>query len=93
MTTTLRPEDINLRDASGNWIIGTIGPFQVQAKAFAEPSNYGMPEDQRISILCVTLLGTPRTVLYNYDRGDLMTDHLKAEGLAEIVDAIAKRIR
>lgn len=92
MTTTATIPN-NLKAKDGNWITGTVGPFQVQAKAFAETSQYGMPEDARISKLWVALPGTPRIELYNFDRGDLDKNHLTVEGLAEIVAAVAAAIK
>lgn len=85
MTTTTS----TLRKTDGNWIIGAVGPFEVEAKAFEDVSGYGMAEDGRISKLWVALPGTPRVVLYDYDRGDLVKDHLTVDGLAEIVAAVA----
>lgn len=86
-------EHDDLRPAGSDWIVGNVGPFQVQAKAFAEESSYGMEQDRRISTLWVALPGTPRTVLYDFDRRDLLKNHLTAEGLAEIVAAVAKTIK
>lgn len=81
----------NLRHASGNWIIGTVDGLKVQAKAFDEPSQYGMAEDGRISKLWVS---TPTgLVLYDYDRNDLSVDYLNAEGLATVLAAVARVIR
>ena len=83
-----------MKPKPGNWITGTVGPFLVQAKCFEDGSHYGMPEDDRISKLWIALPGTSdkgRTCLYNYDRG-LDTDHMTAEGLAEVVAAVARKI-
>jgi hypothetical protein len=51
-----------------------------------------MDADNRISKLWVALPGTPRVVLYDWDRGELMKDHLTDEGLTEIVAAVAEQI-
>jgi hypothetical protein len=81
-----------LKDRGGNWLMGQVGGFEVQAKVFTEPSSFGMELDRRISKLWVALPGTPRTVLYNYDRG-LDVNHLKDDALAEIVKAVGSRIK
>jgi hypothetical protein len=82
------PESTLALDCNGRWITGTVGTFEVQALAFVEGSDeYGMPEENRISKLWVALPGTPRVVLYNYDRG-LDKNHLNAEGLAEMIAAV-----
>lgn len=85
MTTTT---EINLRRDSGNWLTGNVGPFEVQALVFDEGSQYGMPKNARISKLWVALPGSPRVVLYDYDRGDVLKDHLTVEGLSMVVDAV-----
>jgi hypothetical protein len=88
----------NLRSHSGsNWITGMVGPFQVQALAFTEGSlTYGMPAERRISKLYVAMPKTSSisgTVLYSFDRGELETNHLTDEGVAEVVAAVAGMIR
>ena len=96
MTTTNAPMKSALHShIDGNWITGTVGPFLVHAKCFEESSHYGMLEDGRLSKLWIALPGTAdksRTVLYDYDRGDLVTNPLTDEGLAEGVAAVAKKI-
>lgn len=81
-----------LRQMAGtNWIVGTINDdFEVQAKVFTEPSQYGMELDARISKLWVRSNGT---VTYSYDRG-LDTDNLNlsVDTLAMIVTAVAEKI-
>jgi hypothetical protein len=81
----------NLRNTSGNWITGTVEGLEVQAKAFAEPSDeYGMPQEPRISKLWVR---TPTgLVIYEYDRGDVSVDHLNDEGLATVIAAVTAKI-
>lgn len=81
----------NLRsDKFSNWVTGTVDGLEVQAKAFTEESEYGMPEDGRISKLWVRI--PDGAVLYSYDRG-LDIDHLTTDGLAIITTAIAKAIK
>jgi hypothetical protein len=89
MTQHLIPESTLRLDHAGRWITGMVGTFQVEALAFVEPSDeYGMPEENRISKLWVALPGTPRVVLYDFDRGDLDKNHLNAEGLSEMIAAV-----
>ncbi len=80
-----------LRNAGGNWIIGTVDGLEVQAKAYDEPSHFGMELDGRISKLSVKCPGKDGLVLYSYDRG-LNFDYLNTEGLAMVVAAVAARI-
>ena len=75
---------------SGNWIVGTVNGLKVQAKAFPEPSQYGMELDGRISKLWVKIPNGQ--VVYNYDRG-IDVDYLNAEGLAMVVAAVGEAIR
>jgi len=89
--TATQTTDINLRNVTGtNWITGTWGPFNVEALAFPEGSDeYGMEQERRISKLWVSLpASTGQTVLYDYDRGELMANRITAAGLAEILDAL-----
>jgi hypothetical protein len=83
-----RPESTLALDRNGRWITGMVGTFEVEALAFVEGSeDFGMHEENRISKLWVALPGTPRVILYNYDRG-LDRNHLNAEGLAEMIAAV-----
>ena len=78
----------NLTKTSGNWITGRVGIFSVQAKVFELDSDeYGMAEDARISKLWIKS-NDNNSVLYDYDRGDLMVNRLDAETLARIVSAV-----
>lgn len=91
MTNTT--SNTRLRNAGGNWILGTVDGLEVQAKAYDEPSQYGMEQDGRISKLWVktpsdTGLGI---VIYNYDRG-LGIDYIKPEALDMIVAEVVKHI-
>lgn len=87
-TTTTKPR---LRNVGGtNWITGTVDGLEVQAKAWTEPSEYGMPEDGRISKLWVRSPGCGE--IFNYDRGDDV-NLMSPDDLAKVVAAVAKSIK
>lgn len=88
---TTKQQSTRLRNFDGNWIVGTVDGLEVQAKAFTEPSHYGMDLDGRISKLWVRSPGFG--VLYNYDRGDVDVDYLNDKGLAMVVEAVGKAIK
>jgi hypothetical protein len=88
MNTTTRP-NVNLRNAGGNWILGTVDGMAVQAKAYDEPSQFGMDEEPRISKLWIQAAGK---VLYSYDRG-YDFDGIMPESLAMVVESVAKAIK
>ncbi len=80
----------DLRIVGGNWLAGTVHGLQVEAKVFAEPSDFGIALDRRISKLWIS---TPddRVTLYRYDRGDDVAGLTEA-GLAPIVRELGKAI-
>ena len=79
------------QQAGSDWIVGTVDGLEVQAKAYDEPSGYGMAEDGRISKLSVRIPNG--AVLYEYDRNDIGRNDLTAEEFANIVDKVGKAIR
>ena len=73
MRTRIRTGRVNAKYTGDNWYDGTVDGYRFQAKAFNEPSRFGInpekPEEVGFSTVSKLCIWDGKTVIYNYDRG------------------------